>query len=366
MNFASENRKMSIAVIGAGYWGPNLMRNVAANPYAELVAICDSDPTALGRVAGKYPGAAQFSSLDDVLAQPKIDGVIIATPSGFHFEHVLAALRADKHVLVEKPMASSVEQAAELVKVAENAGCVLMVGHTFLYNNIVLDIKTRIDEGELGNIYYVHSQRLNLGQFRNDSDVLWTLAPHDVSILSYWFEAWPHQVRAHGRSHVLVEETVFDVCFCLLEYPGGCSAHLHLSWMDPQKVRKMVLVGDKKMLVYDDMDTRKHVQIFDKGVERERQAYVRDYADFKTRLRAGDLVIPNVRLVEPLSVEIDHFVDCVRNGTTPYTDGRYGLGVICVLEALTRSMKMGGNAVPVEYPETAASTSWADQIGIRL
>ena len=351
MSHSSESKKMSIAVIGAGHWGPNLMRNVAANPQAELAAICDVDPAALQRVAGNYPGVAQLRSLDEMLAQPVIDAVVIATPSGLHFEHALAALRAGKHVFVEKPMASLVEQAVELVKVAEDVGCVLMVGHTFLYNNIVREVKKRIDEGELGKIYYAYSQRLNLGYFRHDSDVLWTLAPHDVSILNYWFESRPHQVSAHGRSHVWVEEGIVDVCFCLLEYPDGRSAHLHLSWMDPQKVRQMVIVGDEKMLVYDDMHPNKYIQIFDKGIQRERNEYVRDFADFKTRLRAGDLVIPNVSVVEPLSVEIGHFVDCVRDGTNPLTDGRHGLEVTCVLEALTRSMKNDGDVVPVEYPE---------------
>ena len=250
----------------------------------------------------------------------------------------------------EKPMASSVEQAVVLTKVAEEAGLILMVGHTFLYNNIVRDVKKRIERGELGQIHYAYSQRLNLGRFRRDSDVLWTLAPHDVSILNYWFGARPHQVSAHGRSHVWREDGIADLCFCLLEYPDGRSAHLHLSWMDPQKVRQMVVVGDKKMLVYDDMDPTKHIQLFDKGVERERERYVRDYADFKTRIRAGDLVIPNIRLVEPLSVEMAHFVDCIREGRTPLTDGRHGVEVTCILAALTRSMKNGGNAVPIEYP----------------
>ena len=352
MSHITENRKLRVAVVGAGHWGPNLMRNVAANPEAELAAVCDTDPAALQRVVGKHPGVAQFRSLDEVLAQPSIEAVVIATPSGLHFEHALAALRAGKHVFVEKPMTSSVEQAVKLVKVAEDAGRVLMVGHTFLYNNIVREVKKRIDAGELGQIHYAYSQRLNLGQFRHDSDVLWTLAPHDVSILNYWFKARPHQVSAHGRSHVWVEEGIADVCFCLLEYPDGRSAHLHLSWMDPQKVRQMIVVGDKKMLVYDDMDPRKHIQIFDKGVQRERNEYVHDFADFKTRLRAGDLVVPSVRLVEPLSVEIGHFVDCVRDGAIPLTDGRHGLEVTCVLEALTRSMKNAGDAVPVEYPES--------------
>ncbi len=351
MSPISQNDKVSIGVAGAGYWGPNLIRNVAGNPEAELAAICDVDTTALEREAGKYPGVAQFRSLDEMLSQPTIDAVMIATPSGLHFENALAALHAGKHVFVEKPMASSVEQAVELVKAAQDTGCVLMVGHTFLYNNIVREIERRIEEGELGKIHYAYSQRLNLGQFRRDSDVLWTLVPHDVSILNYWLKLRPHRVSAHGRSHLWVEEGIVDVCFCLLEYPNGCSAHLHLSWMDPQKVRQMVLVGEDKMLIYDDMDPTKHIQIFDKGIERKPMEYVRDYADFKTRLRAGDLLIPNVRLVEPLLVETGHFIDCIRDGKPPITDALHGLEVTCILEALTSSMNKGGEPVKVEYPK---------------
>lgn len=358
--------RVRIAQIGCGYWGSNLTRNVAADPKAELAAICDSDPVVLQGVAGKYPAVAQFRSLDEVLAQVSIDAVVIATPSKLHFEHSLAALRAGKHVLVEKPMTISVEEAIELVRVAEDVGRILMVGHTFLYNNIVREIKRRIDGGELGQIHYAYSQRLSLGQFRHDCDVLWTLAPHDISILNYWFGSRPCRVSAHGRSHVWVEEGIADVCFCLLEYPGGRSTHLHLSWMDPQKVRQIVIVGNKKMLVYDDVDTSKHIQIFDKGIERKRQGYVGDYADFKTRLRTGDLIIPNVRLVEPLSVEIGHFVDCVRDGRIPFTDGRHGLEVIRILEALTVSAKNGGERVNVEYLESVDRKSYGDQEGINL
>ncbi len=343
--------RVRIAQIGCGYWGPNLIRNVAANPKAELIAICDVDPTALQRMTDKYPSVAQFTSLDEVLAQSSIDAVVIATPSGLHYQHALAALRAGKHVFVEKPMTTSVEQARELVEVAQDVRHILMVGHTFLYNNIVHEVKRRIYAGELGKVYYAYSRRLNLGRFRHDSDVLWTLTPHDISILDYWFDARPHRVSAHGRSHIFVEQGIADVCFCLLEYPDGRSAHLHLSWLDPLKTRQMVVVGDQKMLIYDDMDASKYIQIFDKGVEKQRNEYVHDFADFTTRLRTGDIVIPNIRLVEPLFLEMDHFIDCICNGTTPITDGRHGLEVMCVLEALTHSMRTGGSVVSVEYLE---------------
>jgi predicted dehydrogenase len=230
-----------------------------------------------------------------------------------------------------------------------------MVGHTFLYNNLVRDVKERIQRGELGELQYAYSRRLNLGRFRRDSDVMWTLAPHDVSILDYWFDSRPSRVSAHGRSHLWRGSGVADVSYCLLEYPDGRSAHLHLSWMDPQKVREMVLVGDRKMLVYDDVDSARHIQLFDKGVEKEFQSTVDSFADFRTRLRSGDLVVPNLRLVEPLAVEIDHFVGCVLDSATPLTDPRHGLEVTAVLAALDQSMKDGGTSIPVEYPDLGGS-----------
>lgn len=340
-----------IAQIGCGYWGPNLTRNVADNPNAELIALCDTDPVALQRVADKYPSVAKFQSVEALLAQSSVDAVVIASPSGLHYDHVLTALQAGKHVLVEKPMTTSTEKALELVKTAVAVDRFLMIGHTFLYNNLVHEVKKRIDAGELGEVYYAYSRRLNLGRFRRDCDVLWTLAPHDVSILNYWFDSRPHQVSARGLTCIGKEEHMAEVSFAQLDYPDGRSAHLHLSWLDPQKIRQMVIVGSQKMLIYDDMNADRYIQIFDKRVEREYRSPTDDFAEFSTLLRAGDLVIPNVRPAEPLSVEIDHFVACIRNGTKPLTDGWHGLEVIVILEALTRSMQDGGRPVPVVYPD---------------
>lgn len=344
-----DQKRVNIAQIGCGYWGPNLARNVAENPGAELVAACDKVADVLQRIADKYPDVLQFTSLEETLAHPAIDAVIIATPSGLHYEHVLAALQAGKHVLVEKPMASSVKQALKLVDAAERLERVLMVGHTFLYNNIVREVKKRIDSRELGDIHYLYSQRLNLGRFRHDSDVLWTLAPHDISIINYWFESRPHQVSAQGITCIGKNSDIAEVCFAHLEYPDGRSAHLHTSWLDPQKKREIVIVGSKKMLIYDDMNTDRHIQIFDKRVEVEYSHPTDDFAKFTALIRAGDLVVPNVRLVEPLSVEVDHFVRCIQHNNSPLTDGRHGLDVITVLESLTHSMHHGGGVVSVEY-----------------
>jgi len=340
-----------VAVLGAGYWGPNLIRNIAAHPDAELVGICDNNPEALQRMAEQYPHVPLFERFEDVLAQSQAEAIVIATPSALHYEHAKRALQAGLHVLVEKPATQTVSQMVELVRLAENSQRMLMVGHTFLYNNIVREVKRRIQAGELGAIQYVYSQRLNLGRFRRDTDVLWTLGPHDISIVNYWLESRPYQVSARGLSHVHKLQGIADVCFAMLDYPGGRSAHLHMSWLDPQKTRQMVVIGDKKMLIYDDLNPNRHIQIFDKGVEWEHRGPTGDFAEFTTRLRAGDVVIPNIRLVEPLSVEIDHFVNCIRNGDRPLTDGRHGLEVITILEALTRSMHNEGHPIPVEYPE---------------
>jgi len=264
---------------------------------------------------------------------------------------VKVALQAGLHVLVEKPATQSVDQMVELVQLADKSQRLLMVGHTFLYNNVVREVSRRIEAGELGEIQYVYSHRLNLGRFRRDTDVLWTLAPHDISIVNYWLESRPYQVSARGLSHVRKRQGIVDVCFALLDYPDDRTAHLHMSWLDPQKTRQMVVVGDRKMLIYDDVNPSRHIQIFDKGVDWEHRGLAEDFAEFTTRLRAGDVVTPNIRLVEPLSAEVDHFIHCIRNGARPLTDGRHGLEIIAILEALTLSMHEEGHVVPVDYPE---------------
>ena len=343
-------RRMRIGVIGLGYWGPNLVRNVQASPHAELAAICDRDNSVLDNVAQKYPEADRIQEAETLWARSDIDAVIIATPSGMHFEHAMAALDSGKHVFVEKPLAGSSDEAKTLVELAEDAQKVLMVGHTFLYNEVVQEIKSRIDSGELGDLYYGYGQRLNLGRFRQDSDVLWTLAPHDVSILNYWFESKPVRVSCRGMSHVFQEKDIADVCFCLLEYPQATKVHLHLSWLDPHKVRRMVLVGKQKMLVYDDTKPGKQIQLFDKGVRKESQeGPARDYADFRARLHSGDIVIPNVQQREPLAVEVDHFVECIREEREPLSGPKNGMEVMCVLQALSKSMQQSGELTKVDY-----------------
>lgn len=352
-------KRLRTCQVGCGYWGPNLLRNVAANTKAELAGICELDPATLERFGERHPGATLFKSFEDVLADDTIEAVVLATPSSLHAEQARLALEAGKHAMVEKPLAETAAEALALAELSEAKGLTLMVGHTFLYNNIVHEVKRRIDAGELGEVYYAYSQRLNLGRFRNDSDVMWTLAPHDISIFNYLFDGTPR--RASARGHAFVHRrrapAVAEVCFAQLDYPDGKSAHLHLSWLDPQKRRDMIIVGAERMLVYDDMNPDAHIRIYDKKAEAEHQGAMEDFADFTTRVRAGDLVVPNIRLAEPLAAEIDHFIDCVLTGVRPRTDARHAGMVTAVMVALEASMKADGTPLEIDYGGLAPTTT---------
>ncbi len=341
---------LKIAIVGCGYWGPNLARNIAANKRMSLAAICDLSTEILDEFRMRYPEVMTYESIETALADDDIDAVVIATPSGLHYEQARAALKAGKHVLVEKPLAHTMAEGTDLVAAAAARGLILMVGHTFLYNNIVHDVRNRIEVGELGDVLYAYAQRLNLGRFRRDSDVVWTLAPHDVSILNYWFGAVPERVSARGMVFIHRDTAIPEVAFCQLDYPAGRVAHLHLSWLDPQKRRVMVVVGSDKMLIYDDVNSDRHIQIYDKSVAVDFQSEPKDFADFSTRVRAGDLVVPNIRLQEPLATEIEAFVDAIITGDPPLTDGCHGLEVVAALEAISASMARDGEVVEVRYP----------------
>lgn len=348
--------KLRLALIGFGYWGPNLARNMATAKDAALAVICDRDPARAKTVATQYPGTEYMDDLAAVLARPDIDAVVIATPSGLHYAQARQALAAGKHVMVEKPLAHTTAEAAELAALADARGLTLMVGHTFLFNNLVHEVKRRIDGGELGEVFCVYSQRLNLGRFRADSDVAWTLAPHDISIINLWFGAPPERVSARGHTYIHRGSGVAEIAYVHLDYPNNRSAHLHLSWLDPQKRREMVVVGSSRMLVYDDMNADAHLRLYDKRAEAEHHRAMADFADFNTRLRAGDLVIPNLRLIEPLKTEIAHFVMCAREGRRPVADGRNGLEIVAALEAASRSMAEDGRTIEINYPAPVPAT----------
>jgi predicted dehydrogenase len=335
----SNPAMINIAIVGLGYWGPNLARNLASLPNARLHTLCDQDAQRLQRLGSQYPDAIRQSNFDAVLNDTSVDAVVIATPVQSHFALAAAALRAGKHVLVEKPLAQTSEQCLQLIALAEERDLRLMVGHVFLYNAAVRKVKEYIDSGELGEIFYIYSQRLNLGIIRQDVDVLWNFAPHDISILCYWLGAEPERVFTWGHSYI--QPGIDDIVFMMAEFPNGIGANIHLSWLDPSKVRRMTIVGSRKMVVYDDVSADAKIVVYDKGVVKENKAQAslgtfETFGEFQLRLRAGDVMIPQFEFVEPLRAECQHFVDCIINGQRPLSDGYDGLRVVRSLEAAER------------------------------
>ncbi|HEX2516109.1 MAG TPA: Gfo/Idh/MocA family oxidoreductase [Chloroflexota bacterium] len=361
-----SERAVRAGVVGAGYWGPNLIRNLAELPGAPLAAVCDRDPARLEYVRARYPGARLYGELEALLGDPEVNAVVIATPAELHFQMASQALEAGKHVFVEKPLATSSAQCRELGALAQSRGLTLMVGHTFLHNDALRWVKQKADAGDLGDVLYLYSRRLNLGQVRQDINVVWNLAPHDVSIMLYLAGERPRRVACYGQC--FLQEGVEDVAFLTLEFgglPGGLRggprrmAHVHVSWLDPNKVREVVVVGSRRMVVYDDVDPDHMIQVYDKGVDRvqmEPASGGRDpreraetFGEFKLLLRTGDLTIPKVRFTEPLRNELGHFVECVREGRRPLTDAVNGLEVVRVLEAADESLRLGGRPVDIEW-----------------
>ena len=333
---------INVAVAGLGHWGPNLARNIAALPDAHLHTLCDVRPERLEHVGRQYPGTKRQENFDAVLGDPEVDAVIIATPVHTHFELASAALGAGKHVLVEKPLAQTGAQCQELIALSEQHSLTLMVGHVFLYNAAVRKVKKYIQSGELGQIYYIYSQRLNLGRVRQDVNALWNFAPHDLSILCYWLDAEPERVFARGYSYV--QPGIEDVVFVTLDFPNGVGANVHISWLDPNKVRRMTVVGSRKMVVYDDVSPDAKIVVYDKGVTKKPNAgqslgRYETFGEFQLLLRAGDVVIPKLDFVEPLKVECQHFVECIRTGQRPLTDGHNGLQVVQALEAASATLR---------------------------
>jgi predicted dehydrogenase len=333
-----------VALIGYGYWGPNLARNLHQLPESVFAACCDLDAGRLAKVAALYPGVRTTTRLEDIWEDPSIEAVVIATPARTHFSLARQALLAGKHVLVEKPIAMSSPETEELIALAEGRRRVLMVGHTFEYNPAVLKIKEFIDAGTLGDIYYLYSTRVNLGRVQQDLNALWSIAPHDISIMNFLLGTMPVEVSARGAKYL--SGRVEDVVFADLAYPNGVIAHIHASWLDPSKVRKMTIVGSRKMIVYDDIDPEGKVRLYDKGADRINGSQI--YGEFQYKLRTGDIYIPKIDLTEPLYLECAHFVECVKEGRRPRTDGVNGLRVVRVLEAAERSMAKNGAPEPVE------------------
>lgn len=332
-----------IAMVGLGYWGPNLARNLGATIGARLHTLCDARRDLLEKFASQYPSAATTNEYTQVLANPDVHAVVLATPVQTHFELASAALRAGKHVLVEKPLAQTVKQGAALVSLAREHRRILMCGHVFLYSPPVRMVKQLIDGGTLGKVLHVYSQRLNLGVIRQDVNTLWNVAPHDISILNYWLGAVPLAVQATAFSYI--QPGVEDVAFATLEYPDRVSAHVHASWLDPHKVRRMTLIGERKMVVYDDVAADAKVVVHDKSAKRQTDGGSAP----RVVLTNGDVSIVAVDPTEPLRLECQHFVDCIAKGEQPLSDGPEALRVLETLEALQESLAAGGVRVPVVH-----------------
>jgi predicted dehydrogenase len=329
-----NDKIIKIAQIGVGYWGPNLLRNLVTNGSCEVKTVVDHSKERRHFVRDLYPSIKVSFRVEDIINDAEIKAVVIATPVATHFDFAIKCLEAGKHILVEKPIATTVDEVQQIGKLAKEKGLVAMVGHTFLFNSAVRYVKELIDTGELGDIRYVYSQRVNLGRIRSDVDALWNLAPHDVSIIQYWLGD-PEPISVNRRGMDYVQNGIDEVVFMNIEYPDNVMANIHVSWLDPHKIRRMTVVGSKKMVVYDDIAENK-IAIYDKGIDR--MAVLGENMDFDNPAafnfnhRSGDVVMPKINWVEPLKTEIAHFVDCIQNGTECLTGPFHAEKVVQILE----------------------------------
>ena len=331
-----------VAVVGLGYWGPNLIRNLHDIHEADVVWACDLRPEALAALERRYPAVPRTTNIDQVLEDEAVDAVVVATPVSTHHELALAALSADKHVLVEKPLAASSQQAVELLDTAASRGLVVMPGHTFLYSPPVRLIRDLMESGELGEIYFISTSRVNLGIHQPDVSVVWDLGPHDFSILRYWLGELPSTVAALTRS--CVTPNTPDVAFIHLAFGSGAIAHVELAWLAPSKLRRTTIVGSKKMVVYDDTSIEP-VRIFDSG------AHLRDpqtFGEYQLTYRTGDILSPKVPASEPLALQLIDFCEAIQSGATPRSSAEVGLDVVRVIESVDRSLDDAGRPVAVE------------------
>lgn len=355
--------KLRVGVIGYGYWGPNMVRNFVEYPGSEVIHVADVRRDRLAAVARRYPTVATTTDYRDMLTDPSVEAVVIATPIATHFDLAMESLKAGKHVLVEKPITATSEQAARLIDEAERRRRVLMVDHTFVYTGAVQKIKELVSSGHVGRMHYMDSVRVNLGLFQHDVNVLWDLAVHDLSIMDTIVGARPSAVAATGISSVPGQpiSTGYMTCF----FHENMLAHFHVSWLAPVKIRRTLIGGDAQMIVYDDLEPSEKVKIYDRGITVDNPSEAA--YQLMVGYRVGDMLAPQVSLTEALRVEAQHFVDCVRNGLKPITDGRAGLRVVRILEAASASLERGGQPVEIDWsatPEASekpprTTSSWA-------
>ena len=335
---------INIGVIGYGYWGPNLVRNFAEVPGAQVIAVSDFKPEMLAKVQVRYPTVKVTTQSQDLFEDPRIDAIAIATPVSTHFDLAMQALKAGKHVLVEKPMTVTSEQALRLIAEAERRNLVLMVDHTFVYTGAVRKMREMVANNALGDIYYYDSVRVNLGLFQHDVNVVWDLAVHDLSIMDYVLPSKPYAVSATGMSHVAGEPE--NIAYLTLFFDANLIAHIHVNWLAPVKVRRTLIGGNRKMIVYDDLEPSEKVKVYDKGItlngnsERVYQMLI--------GYRTGDMWAPRLEMTEALQMEASHFIRCFQKGDRPVTDGQAGLRVVRILEAATQSMREHGRLVELD------------------
>jgi predicted dehydrogenase len=348
----SMAKQIKIGVAGCGYWGPNLVRNFRSLPDCNLKMICDLNEQRLAHLKPLYPEVQGTKDYCYFLNGAGLDAVVIATAVSTHYPMARASLLAGKHTLIEKPMACSSAECQELIAIAQKKGLVLMIGHTFLYSPAVRKIKEIVDHGDIGEIRYISARRLNLGLFQKDINVAWDLAPHDISIVLHIMGEQPVTINCRGSAHI--NPTVEDVTTMCLSFPNQRSAIIHSSWLDPRKVREMTIVGSKRMIVYDDIATLEKIRVFDARVERP--PHYDTFAEFHYAYHYGDVHIPYIKQEEPLKTECQHFLDCIRDGATPLTDGSQGLELVRILEASSESLRRGGT--PVELASGLNGDKW--------
>ncbi|MAI79260.1 MAG: oxidoreductase [Deltaproteobacteria bacterium] len=336
-----------VAVIGAGHWGPNLINNFSTSGRSEVRYVVDVDADRCAAVRERFPSVKTSSDLGVALEDDELDAVVIATPTQTHFELAHQALLAGKHVLVEKPLTDSSQTSLQLCQLAEKVGKVLMVGHVFLYNNAAQRVKRSIEEGELGRIYYLSMVRTNLGPIRVDVDAAWDLAAHDISLANFWLDSSPLSAAASGGG--FINSGIADVVFATLRYPGDILVNLHASWLNPRKAREITVVGDQKMLTFDDTSAETPVRIYDKQVlaEQTHPEFVDSFSSFRMSVKEGKMEEPSIAKGEPLRNECEHFLDCIEGNAIPVSGGMEALSVVRVLEAISKSMATQGREVRV-------------------
>ncbi len=348
MKASRASDMLGVGLIGLGYWGPNYARVLTELPDVELVAMCDTAPEALQFMQARAPHARATTEPAEVFEAADVEAVIVATPTTSHYALTLDALEAGKHVLCEKPLAPTVTECDDLIAAAERSELVLFVGHTFLFNPAVRRMRDLIEQRDIGRLLYAYAVRTGLGPIRQDVNVLWDLAPHDLSILFFLFGEEPIAVSAGGQS--FLRDDVEDVVFAQLRFESGAIAGLHVSWLDPYKVRRVTAVGDQRMVVFDDVAVDEKLKVFDKGASYEaisKSARGTEFGEYRAIIRDGDIVIPKIPSQEPLKEQVNEFVSCCRSGERPLTDGSAGRRVVAVLEAATESLRSGGAPVDV-------------------